>query len=1080
METKPDLKEISSWYDENYYQGHCGDIPYVRSEYWLRFFHAISDHIVRSLRPRSVLDAGCAKGFLVEAFWERGVEAYGIDISPYAIGEVRKDMQPYCRCVSLTDPIDGRFDLVTCFEVLEHIPDGAAQEAIRNLTAATDTILFSSTPIELTEPTHINVRPTIGWLRLFADAGFAPDLGYDASFVAAHAFLLRRTEQQPPSEVLVLFSQLIRFRLTLGDRHRQLDHLNNEVSLLQSGKNIAEAEVAALNHQLHLLRVERHQQEQELAARAAEIARLSEQLKNSEIACTDRLRDLEAIHQHALEAAAQEHAEAAQIKYETEQAQTELSGTIVALQEYADSLQMTTERLALRLGATETRLADVTRQATQIQQSRIWRTLCAAGAIVLSPWSAVRSLFRSGSTLPAQLPPPAAADFYGLMCDAPRPHEDHPRTGKIAVNGWALAQSGIVRIEVGFPGAAVEGHWGIVRPDVARSFPDVPDSRSSGFSAEIDASAVTNGLHILQVKAFSRSGAVREIQVPIRIDHESGWASDYDRWIAEFETRNESLILLKLRALAVKPRISILVPVYRTPVEILRLTIDSVIRQSYSNWQLCIADDGSQSPAIEQLLSQYTDERIHVKYLPVNGGISHASNAALEMATGEFVALLDHDDELAQDALYYMVEAINLQPDVDLLYSDEDKIDEKGQRYDPFFKPGWSPDLLLSENYLCHFLVGRRVLMNQAGGFRSGFDGSQDYDLVLRLTGASEKVAHVPRVLYHWRSLPSSTASSSSQKTYAVDAARRAIQESLDRRSSGMATVISGCIPGRWRVRYLLEDPPRVSIIIASGGKVEILRKNLDSLFGKTEYANFEVVVIDNSKHMEIRKLVQKWPDPRRPLRYVDWRNKAFNYSVINNEAARHCQSQLLLFLNDDTTVIAPGWLEAMVELAARPEVGAVGAKLLYPDGRIQHAGVVMGLFDNCGHAFKGLAGDRQHYFDLPDVIRNVSAVTGACLMVRATVFQEVGGFDEQTFAVAFNDIDLCLKIGQKGYRVLYTPHALLYHYEAFSKTLTDLVPHPKEVAAMQAKWEDVIAADPFYSPNLTRTAEDYSLRRKA
>ena len=262
-----------------------------------------------------------------------------------------------------------------------------------------------------------------------------------------------------------------------------------------------------------------------------------------------------------------------------------------------------------------------------------------------------------------------------------------------------------------------------------------------------------------------------------------------------------------------------------------------------------------------------------------------------------------------------------------------------------------------------------------------------------------------------------------------------------------------------------------MSIIIPSGGKIDPLRDNLTNLFGKTEYLNYEVVVIDNSREADTQKLVEQWPDPPRPLRYIDWRNRPFNYSVINNEAARHCQSPILLFLNDDTSVINPGWLQALVELAARPEVGVVGAKLLYPTGNIQHAGVVMGLFDNCGHAFKGLAGDQQHYFDLPDVIRNVSAVTGACLMTRSEVFHAVGGFDEQSFAVAFNYIDLCLKIGHKGYRVLYTPHALLYHHEAFSKTVKDLMLHPDEVAAMRVKWRDVIEADPFYSPNLTKDA---------
>ncbi len=270
-----------------------------------------------------------------------------------------------------------------------------------------------------------------------------------------------------------------------------------------------------------------------------------------------------------------------------------------------------------------------------------------------------------------------------------------------------------------------------------------------------------------------------------------------------------------------------------------------------------------------------------------------------------------------------------------------------------------------------------------------------------------------------------------------------------------------------------------MSIIIASGGKADVLRANLESLFRKTTYPNYEVVVIDNSKSNVIEKIVDQQRSGSRNLRYIDWRHKPFNYSAINNTAAKQCDSPVLLFLNDDTSVIAPDWLQSMVELVMRPEVGAVGAKLLYPDGRIQHAGVIMGLYDNCGHAFKGLDGSTSHYFDFSDIIRNVTAVTGACLMIKAETFWQVAGFDETDFAVAFNDIDLCLKIGSLGYRVLYTPYALLHHHEAFSKTSKDLLPHPEEVARMRFKWEQVIAADPCYSPNLSRNDEDYSLRKR-
>jgi GT2 family glycosyltransferase len=579
----------------------------------------------------------------------------------------------------------------------------------------------------------------------------------------------------------------------------------------------------------------------------------------------------------------------------------------------------------------------------------------------------------------------------------------------------------------------------------------------------------------------SRSGATRTVQIPVVVDHDKGWASDYDRWIEEFETRNPRVIELKMRTFKANPLISIVMPVYRTPPGILTKAILSVTAQSYKNWELCIADDASESADVQKILERYAeqDSRIKVKFLKSRSGIALCSNAALDLASGEFIALLDHDDELAEDALFYVVEALNRHPELDVLYSDEDKIDEHGRRYDPFFKPDWSPDLILSENYIAHLLVCRRELLLQTGAFRSGFDGSQDHDLVLRLTEKSDRIFHLPRILYHWRATASSTASISTQKSYAAEAARRAIEEHLQRRAVS-GKVVPGSFPGRWRVRYALGDEPAVSVIIASGGKIDILRENLESLFSKTEYRNVEVIVIDNSKKDRIEQLVTAWPSPARPLRYIDWRDQQFNYAVINNEAARRSNSPILLFLNDDTSVISGGWLTAMVEMVVRPEVGAVGAKLLYPDGRIQHAGVVMGLFGNCGHAFKGLEGDAHHYFDFPDVIRNVSAVTGACLMTRADVFHEVGGFDEINFAVAFNDVDLCLKIREKGYRVVYTPHALLYHREAFSKTTKDLFPDSKEVRAMQAKWKAVIQADPYYNQNLTRSAEDYSLARKA
>ncbi len=577
-------------------------------------------------------------------------------------------------------------------------------------------------------------------------------------------------------------------------------------------------------------------------------------------------------------------------------------------------------------------------------------------------------------------------------------------------------------------------------------------------------------------KKITRSGTVGGAPA---VDSGSSKAS-YLAWIQDFERPADELIELKLPSLQNRPLFSIVMPVFNTVPAELSAAIESVLAQSYGNWELCVADDASTSAHIRPLLESFAqrDSRIKVTFQPERGGISKTANAAWQIASGDFVAFLDHDDTLAPHALAYLCETLDRSPGADLIYSDEDKLDAKGRRFDPFFKPDWSPDLLLSENYICHLLVVRQDLVRNVGGFDADCDGSQDYDLILRATERAAKIEHVPKVLYHWRAGAESTASGLSNKQYALDAAQQALKNYCQRSGKQMR-VEPHKIAGRWRMRYAIPAGSRVSIIIASGGKTDVLRTNLTSLFGKTTYPEFEVVVIDNSKDNSIEKLVRDFPSRPGALRYIDWRNKPFNYSAINNAAARQCESPVLLFLNDDTSVIAPDWLESMIELVMRPEVGAVGAKLLFPNGRIQHAGVVMGLYDNCGHAFKALDGNAGHYFDFSEIIRNVSAITGACLMTKSEVFRQAGGFDESDFAVAFNDVDLCLKIGALGWRVLYTPHALLYHHEAFSKSSKDLRPHPEEVTRMRYKWERLIAADPYYSPNLTRNDEDYSLKTR-
>ncbi len=732
------------------------------------------------------------------------------------------------------------------------------------------------------------------------------------------------------------------------------------------------------------------------------------------------------------------------------------------------------EKHQLQLASHESSIARLDRIIMEMLTGRVWRTLRAAGEL------AKRFVPRSGDGNADSLVLNSRQRSF-LVCDEPKPSDLALRSGSITVRGWCVAEGGVDCVQIEVPGIP---RWQVVptvpRPDVKKHHPDLDSTGRAGFAGEFDSLALPNGRHTITLRLISRGKPIRETRTAVQIDHENGFASDYYRWIHDFEEPDDDLIALKLGSFSQRPKFSVLMPVFNTEPSELTAAIESVIAQSYSNWELCMADDCSSRAETRAALERFAAQnpKIKVRFGSERGGISRTCNAAWQLATGDYVCFLDHDDTLSEHALAYVCEALDRHPGADLLYSDEDKIDAKDKRFEPFFKPDWSPDLLLSENYICHLLVLRQDLARRIGHLNPDCDGSQDYDLILRASEAASEIRHVPKVLYHWRATEGSTAVTQDNKQYAVVAAQNALAAHVAR--TGEATGIeTGKVAGRWRARYAIPAGTRVSIIIASGGKLDVLRTNLDGLFSKTTYRDYEVVIIDNSRHNGIESYVREQQPAHKNLRYIDWRNKVFNYSAINNSAAKQCDSPVLLFLNDDTSVIEPEWLEAMLELAMRPDVGAVGAKLLYPDGRIQHAGVTMGLYDNCGHAFKGLDGAVSHYFDFPDVIRNVSAVTGACLMSRAEVFWKVGGFDEVQFAVAFNDIDLCLKIGNQGYRVLYTPHALLYHHEAFSKTSKDLVPHPQEVEAMRLKWESIIDADPYYNPNLTRNDEDYSLKTR-
>ena len=651
-----------------------------------------------------------------------------------------------------------------------------------------------------------------------------------------------------------------------------------------------------------------------------------------------------------------------------------------------------------------------------------------------------------------------------------------PVQGTIDVRGWAIALEGISSVTLRIDdGPELSTDYGRLRPDVARHHSEFPNAARSGFRFRWDTSETRDGVHRLRTSLETETGRRRELARDVLVDQRD----PYHTWIE----RNEPSSLDKramrddLDRFAYQPTISVLTPVYKTPPKLLSACVESVTSQIYDNWELCLVDDGSADPQLSALLEelQRRDSRIKVKTLASNGGIAGATNAALTMCRGEYVAFLDHDDELADFALFEVVRKLNESPRPDVIYSDEDKIDLEGRRYDWFFKPDWSPDLLHSVNYVCHLLVCQRSLTLEMGGLREGFEGSQDFDLVLRLAEHTQAIKRIPKILYHWRAVPGSTSLDLQQKPDASSAGRRALQEHLVRmREKGEAREAGPC---RYRVQRPVQGNPEVSILMPTAGNLERLQAALKSVIDETTYCRFEIVVVDNSSGDQVADLIENLRYSRRPVRHADFREHPFNFSQLCNSAARLSEAPFYLFLNDDVTVVTAEWLTALVEHAQRDEVGAVGARLLYPNGRIQHAGVVMGVYENAGHHFKGVKSDQSYYFDLPGLVRNCAAVTGACMLLRRERFWEVGGFDEQNLPIAFQDVDLCLKLLQRGYLNVYTPYATLYHHEASSKSAEQYVPSEAEISYMQKRWRNYIENDPYYNPNLTRQTEDYCLR---
>ena len=1043
-------------YNKAYYDNYDtaeGKVNYRDAASIKAFLTSVADHIVSELHPKTVLDTGCATGHLVAALRDRGVEAYGIDISEYAISQVREDIRPFCAVGSLTEPVPDffpeHFDLITNIEVIEHLYADEGEKAIRNLSTLTDQVLFSSTPDDFEEPTHLNVQQREYWARVFAKYGFYDNLLYRPLYLSEYAVLYKKLDD--PLRAIEGYERFVRQNeASQKSRQNELETVREQLS--QASKRITEA--AAENEGLRGKLVDAEQAVQERQIRITELqSALTEQEEE-----THRQQELAGEKEKELEACEKE------LSDQLDQMQgikTELSANKQALQLAEEDLQV--NKTALQRTEEELSANKETLQLTRKELNDSKKALQIAG-------KELNELKEQSSHTEAELA------HYKLHYHAAINQREELK------NRVSCLEQEAARAKHDYSEISKAEFWRITRP--ARFTLDFlkwlfyPHSRKH---------LLRKGLHSLRTEGVRSTWLKVLDTIYSDLPVSSGELFTEQEQIEQRELFTEQeLTEQREHQFPRRIKFSIIVPLYNTPKKMLCAMMDSVMAQTYSNWELCMADGSDAGHRdVKHLCRKYAkrDSRIRYQKLKLNLGISGNTNACLEMATGDYICLLDHDDLLHPAALYEVMRAI-CEKGADFIYTDEATFHETpADAYLQHFKPDFAPDNLRANNYICHFSVFKRALLDDVGLFDPDIDGSQDHDMVLRLTERAERIAHIPEILYYWRAHAGSAAESAGAKPYAIKAGVRAVEKQLARlRLEG---TVESVRPGLtiYRTRYKINGIPRVSILIANYEHLDDLRNCLDSIINKTTWPNYEIVIVENnSSSPELFAYYEKIQKERDNIRLVTWPG-SFNYSAINNYGAQHCTGDYLLFLNNDTEIITPGWIEEMLMFAQRSDVGAVGAMLYYPDNTIQHAGVCLGLGGVAGHYYRKTARDQVGYMGRLLYAQNMSAVTAACMMICLDVWEKMSGFDEE-FAVAFNDIDLCMRIRQAGYLIVWTPFAELYHYESKSRGMDDTpekqIRFQSEVDRFQQRWKDALAAgDPYFNPNFSIDRGDFAVAKE-
>ena len=695
--------------------------------------------------------------------------------------------------------------------------------------------------------------------------------------------------------------------------------------------------------------------------------------------------------------------------------------------------------------------------------------------------------------------------------------EESAEQGTVRIRGWAIAPKPVtVRIFDADKKPVAAEIQRTDRVDVNQLFEEAQDPGKTGFFSEITNvsgkclyvvfyAGEKKTVHVVPLRKAdilakkldkyvekgirywkSQGAAALAEKVVTKVKNVRQGPPSYQKWIRHHLPDRNELEKQKKTSFGYRPKISFVVPLYKTPEKYLRRLTESFQEQTYSNWELCFSDgSGAQSPLTE-LLKELTAKDNRIKYVSHEESlqISENTNSAIEIATGDFIAFADHDDELTPNALFECVKAINEKPQTLVIYTDEDKMSMDGPKFfQPHFKPDYNPDLLCTVNYICHLFVVSRKVIEKVGGLRSEFDGAQDYDFVLRCVEAvkDEEICHIPKILYHWRCHEDSTAENPESKLYAFEAGRRAVQAHYER--TGIhAEVFKGEYLGLYRTKFIRDHDPLISIIIPNKDHIDDLKRCMESIEQKSTYKNYEYIIVENNSTDSATFEYYKKLEAENPkVRMVYW-DGVFNYSAINNYGASFAKGEYLLLLNNDTEIINPDCLEELLGYCMRKDVGAVGARLYYEDDTIQHAGVVIGFGGIAGHCFVQQKRGTTGYCHRIICAQDYSAVTAACMMVKKSAFDAVGGLSEE-LAVAFNDIDFCMKLRKAEYLIVYNPYAELYHYESKSRGLEDtpekVARFNKEIATFEKKWPEILEnGDPYYNPNLTLKSQDFSLKR--